>query len=323
MEAVFNERSLEPARARTIGLLDRVAELAESVKALHSIGLPRFLRIAQRVPDTDVGDGFTLRRLCFQAGPHKEARQYLGSLLSKAPFVEALYQRAEGLDAVECRWRETLVLGLGLAALREDLAVSLPKTAGFQEPWIEIALCTISGQNDADAEPITSTVRVVHVGEPAHVDVHSEWIRTRLTAEARSGEELWSERERLLPKLFFGPQAEKQLRSLTGNEAWWPQICRHLRQLNGGALDWRSGPYQPEGALDWSEESEATLKHGVLGPKRDFPVPEGFEPVRFSSHTKIFVGNQRIYFRPIRSGADARVLIGYVGRHLPTARFLG
>lgn len=302
-------------------LLDRVVGLAESVKALHSIGLPRFLRISQLVPDTDLGDGFTLRRLCFQAGPYKEARQYLGSLLSKEPFVEALYRSAEGLGAVECRWRGALVQGLGLAALREDLAVSLPQSEGFQEPRVEITLCRISDQNEAEVEPIISTVLVDHVGDPTQADFHSTWIRTRLTEQAHSGEELWVQRERLFPKLLFGPDAEAQLRALTGNEAWWPQLCRHLRQLNGGALGWRSGPYNPEGALDWSEESKDTLKHGAFGPRRDFPVPAGHESVRFSSHTKIFLGGQRIYFQPCRVAGDAYVLIGYIGRHLPTVKF--
>lgn len=321
MEAVLNERSLEPARAKVNSLLNRVAGLAESVKALHSIGLPRFLRIAQSVPDTDLGEGFTLRRLCFQAGPHKEARQFLGSLLSKAPFVEALYRNAEGPDAVECRWQEALVLGLGLASLREDVAVSLPQTGGFEDPGLEIVVWRISDQDESDAQPIARLVQVAHVGEPAHVDLHSEWIRSRLTEEARSGEEMWSERERLFPKLLFGPGAEKQLRALAGNEAWWPQICRHLRQLNGGALGWQSGTFSPEGTLDWSEESGTTLKHGVFGPRRDFPVPDGFEPVRFSYHTKIFVGNQRIYFHPHRVAGESLVLIGYIGRHLPTVKF--
>ena len=57
------------------------------------------------------------------------------------------------------------------------------------------------------------------------------------------------------------------------------------------------------------------------GPLRDFPVPDGFEPKRWTLHTKFTGGIAgRMYFRPERVNGEAVVLIGYVGPKLSTVR---
>jgi hypothetical protein len=62
----------------------------------------------------------------------------------------------------------------------------------------------------------------------------------------------------------------------------------------------------------------------MYGPQRDFPVPEGFKPRRWSDHTKLSGGaGARLYFHAERTDEQAVVLIGYFGDHLPTVRFGG
>jgi hypothetical protein len=142
-----------------------------------------------------------------------------------------------------------------------------------------------------------------------------------------NGAHLMSRAGELFPRLRFGAKAVEQIAALTGNEPVFHQLFRHLRALDQGAESWRPDTdYAPQGAITWSPESNATLRHRVYGPQRDFAMPEGFEPRRWTNHTKMTGGagaGARLYFHAERTDETAVVLIGYFGDHLPTVRHDG
>lgn len=126
----------------------------------------------------------------------------------------------------------------------------------------------------------------------------------------------------LFPRLRLGTRAVDQIAALTGSEPVFRQLLRHLRALDASATRWPEGEGFEPGGVTYSVESKATLDDGTLGPMRDFPVPEGFEAERWSLHTKLTGGaGARLYFRAVRTGAEAVVLVGYFGDHLPTVRY--
>lgn len=109
-----------------------------------------------------------------------------------------------------------------------------------------------------------------------------EAIRRKVEESVQGGRQLLERASEIFPRLRFGSRAVRQISELTGNETVFYQLFRHLRALDEGAALWEAGAeYSPDGAITWSGESRQTLNHGVYGPPRDFPMPEGFAPRRW------------------------------------------
>lgn len=165
-------------------------------------------------------------------------------------------------------------------------------------------------------------VDVVRLVASRDVDEHQNDLLDALDAAVANGRALLERSPELFPALAFGPEAERAIRELTGNEVSFRQLVRHLRALSRTARAWPGDrPFAPQG-VSWSEESEVTLTHGHYGPMRDFAVAPGFIVGRWSAHTKMTGdGGRRLYFRAQQSDGAMRVAIGYVGPHLPTVKF--
>ena len=110
------------------------------------------------------------------------------------------------------------------------------------------------------------------------------------------------------------PRSDGRLAALSGREACFAQIVRHLHVLSRTALDWQEGEFDPP--LDWSGERALTMK--TYAAQRTFTCPDGAQRV-FEPHSKLHVWNKRIHFFPMRD--TRRVLVGHVGDHLPTTNF--
>ncbi|MGO8673727.1 MAG: hypothetical protein ACLQVD_20510 [Capsulimonadaceae bacterium] len=117
--------------------------------------------------------------------------------------------------------------------------------------------------------------------------------------------------------LEFCVGAISQLRDIKSGDTPLPAILRHLTALNGEAGRWVAGSQFNFDALpDSSPETGPTLEK--YGHARDFACPDGLSR-RFSWHTKLRAFNKRIHFNV---DPDAHtVFIGYIGDHLPTAKY--
>lgn len=177
---------------------------------------------------------------------------------------------------------------------------------------------------DAEEE-FRETVQVYRLVTEDNVHQQSESIKQGIKDSVSDGSQLLERANELFPRLRFGYRAVDQIAALTGNEPVFHQLFRHLRALEQGAAAWMPGTqYSPSEAITWSPESRETLHHRNHGPLRDFPMPDGFTPRRWSNHTKLSGGaGARLYFEAERTDEIAVVLIGYFGAHLPTVRFGG
>jgi hypothetical protein len=89
---------------------------------------------------------------------------------------------------------------------------------------------------------------------------------------------------------------------------------KHLWELQRYAQDWKSGPFDSDQIqCQTSVESTSTLTQ--YGAERTFVYPDGQRRV-FSWHSKITHNAWRIHFYP--SAETRSIIIGYIGRHLPT-----
>ena len=320
MEVILDESSLVPCDDWSPAL--RIKTMASALKALDELGCARVLRTVRAAADQDISQGRGLRGWCFDSG-NREAGLFIALRLGKQPFIDGadgLFSAAEGERAIEGRVRDGTVIGLTFAALTDASALALGSKALPTCTSVAVDLSTL----DVDGE-FQEIIQVCCVVTEEDVHQQSRIIAESVEQAVADGAQLQDRAGELFPRLRFGPKAVQQIAALTGNEPVFYQLFRHLRALDKGVVSWQpEDHYSPGEAISWSRESKATLDHGMYGPQRDFPVPEGFKPRRWSDHTKLSGGaGARLYFHAERTDEQAVVLIGYFGDHLPTVRFGG
>lgn len=318
MEPILNERSLCPARDPRA----RVVALVGLLRELDGLGLAPVLRMVRGASERDLGESRGLRAwLGSMRRPDEiDKARWLGRRLAMAPFIDGsdgLMAQQEGDDAIEATVRGEPALGLGYAALTDQIAVGLYGGPDGDGPRVNVELLRIDSdgteQVETNAVPFCTRTEVLTELQP--------WLDARTFAQLSSGSQLLAQLPAAFPHLRVGSGAERQLRELArGRTPGFDAILRWFAALNRGAAEWGEGSFSPVDGLRWSVESAATLTHAKYGPLRDFPCPEGFAARRFSLHAKL-PSAKRLYFDAEKVDGRGVVLIGYVGHHLDTVRF--
>lgn len=318
MEPILDETSLVPCPSWPPAA--RVLRLARTLQAFDDLGAPRVLRSVRDAADRDIGDGSGLRRWCFDRATDRDAGRLLATRLASQPFIDGdcgLFAAAEGPRAVEAKVSGISVLGAGLAALTDGVIVPLASASRPAGGTLSVTLAYLD-----DAGERSETIEVPAFASAEEVEPQRSMLLERIDRSVADGQVLLARLGDLFPRLRLGTRAVDQIAALTGSEPVFQQLLRHLRALDVSATRWPEGEgFEPAG-VTYSVESKATLDDGTLGPMREFPAPEGFEAERWSLHTKLTGGaGARLYFRAVRTGAEAVVLVGYFGDHLPTVRY--
>lgn len=301
----------------------RIQTMAFTLKALDELGCARVLRSVRAAADLEICEGRGLRQWCFAVGTNRDAGKLIAMRLGKQPFIDGtdgLFVAVEGERAIEGRVLGETVVGLAFAALTGAHAVALGREELSESTSINVDINTLD-----DDHEFQETVSVCRVVTENDVQIQSGLIHRSVENSVADGGQLLERANDLFPRLRFGHRATQQITSLNGSEPVFHQLFRHLRALDLGVKSWRpDSPYSPAESISWNIESGVTLNHGTYGPMRDFPMPNGFTPRRWSNHTKLSGGaGARLYFDPERNGKEAVVLIGYFGNHLPTVKFPG
>jgi hypothetical protein len=321
MEPTLDDASLVACSTPPVG--ERIAQLAGALKALDDLGAPRVLRAVRDAADRDIHGGRGLRTWCFDPSTPRDARLLVAHRLAKAPFLdgpEGLLRQREGeARAVHGTIEGRPTVGGAFVALADGVLVMFSEPSPPARPAM-VQLEVLIEDNTSSTE----SVHVCAVESGAEVQGNATLIVAKIEASVATGAELSDRLGDLFPRLVLGATAKEQLIALGSGSPMLRHVIRHLRALDGAARAWRGGPYAP--GVTWSVESPATLTHGDYGPQREFPTPDGFEPTRWTYHTKLTDG-WRLYFKTSVHGErttsiaeEARVAVGYVGPHLPTVR---
>jgi hypothetical protein len=318
VEPILDETSLAPCQSWPTAV--RVQGLAQTLKAFDGLGTPRVLRSVRDAVDRDIGDGRGLRWWCFHPGTDRDSGRLIAERLARQPFVdgaEGLFATTEGARAVEARLSGVFAFGAGLAALTGGVIVSVANAARPEGGTLSVDMIYLDDEGER-----SESLEVPAFASAAEVEQHRDALLDRLDRSVANGENLLARSDALFPRILFGRTAINQIATLTGKELVFPQLLRHLRVLDLSAATWANGEvFRPRG-VTFSVESGPTLRHGTLGPMRDFPTPEGFGAERWSLHTKLTGGaGARLYFKPARRNEKGVVLIGYFGEHLPTVKY--
>ena len=311
MELYLNELSLTQSAPDRATARAWLLSLQETIQAAVHRGLPSILRTHKNFWEVQFAEGYSVADWLADGTIERERKQRLRNAVSKAPFLETLHEKAEKERGAlaEARWNGLPGLGMGLAAMVGSPVVSLPAPAFLADPLpVVVSYLRDEGETATNEE-------LCNFYSPAVVERRGPWIARRQQEELPSGAEVIRLRAELLDRLDFTDSAIDQLATLTGNEKTFPFVVRHLFALNQRAREWDgTTPFSDGYPFGCSDESKSTL--AMYSEARTFRCPDGDRRV-FGWHSKINYEKWRIHF--IDSPATRRVLIGYIGKHLPIA----
>ncbi len=309
LELVFNELSCEhPAPDR-----DTARMWAESfvltMREVMQRGVKRVVRSTLDLQQLELGPGYHWWDWRKDPAVGRELQQYFLLIATKYPALldEALIEQ----DMYGCEYflDGRKAVGLGTACRMDSLALSMPSSRTWNTPLLVLEvheLCEDEIEQRAED--------VHHASCPEHVrDAHSDWIRRRLESLVEDGTELWHRSRDFFPGLVFCNAVAEQMNGLP--KAALAGVIRGLFHLNDYARDWTSGGFDPKQVrCALSPESPSTMRQ--FAAERTFVCPDG-RRLTFSWHAK--VGPWRVYFD--WSVGPRRLLVGYVGKHLRTAKY--
>ncbi|MDE0401475.1 MAG: hypothetical protein OXL96_27070 [Candidatus Poribacteria bacterium] len=202
--------------------------------------------------------------------------------------------------------------GLGFAYLFCDLALSILSESCWDSPLLKLEI----EQLDPESEELGvhyETVR--HVSRSRHLsEDHAIWIEERIRGTVRTGIELLQRARVLFPNLEFCRGARKQIEDSAASSMPLSSVLEQLFALEKLGNAWVQGEFNYRKIHNASPESPSTMSK--YGDQRRFVCPDGRRRT-FEWHLKSLPSPWRIHI-----WADSRqkkILIGYVGRHLPTA----
>ncbi len=314
MEMVFNELSLRSPASNVEEARQWMTQFISLVIAMTKQGVGRVLRTDPDFQIAKLAPDYSLVNWRNDNEVSREERQFFRALVTKAPYLADLPRIQQTSLASEFfhQGRKSLqpALGLGYAYLLEAVAVSLPSAKRWQHPSIQIEHRWI----EVDESIHSEQVEVKHGCHPDHVTTHQDWITKRLQTSVCDGIDLWERRDSLFPALSFCESVASTIKEFSSGSMALRQVVKRLFELEIYCKNWQAGGFEPDKLpCKVSPESQTTLEQ--YGQERAFICPDGVRRI-FSWHVRLTPGAWRIHFLPEPS--TRRIIIGYIGPHLPT-----
>ena len=241
----------------------------------------------------------------------RDLRNYFLKISTKMRFEQDVSEAIkEQFYLSEFHFHQQEAGGLGLAWLLNTTAVSLP----FEEYWLRTYIPVHRKWLDNTGTEREEDVKVLNLSEMTHVPVVFDELTEKAQAVLRGKPVKLAERKAdCFPHLTFGMDVDSQIAELS------VEILRmtitKLIILDAAVRNWRRERMEKPVLPMVNTESEATMQQ--YGKEREFRSASG-EKTFFRLHAMIGSG-YRIHFQIDNQNKDME--IGYIGKHLPTARF--
>jgi hypothetical protein len=315
MEFVFNELSLEPICDSVYAARERMERFVQVIRAAASFGASKTVRTPRGFRSYPLAPDYVIENwVRDRENVAKGLRDYLLTIATKGPFCEEIWHALSKPEDCECTFNKEAILGLGIAYFNDRPAVGFDGSVYFKDDPVRIDIAYVD-----DDSVCCEQVEVCCMTSLRHVAARESWLKEKceLERQAKDGADLWLRREMIYPNLRFSDSCRGFIEPLSGNDPRLKHIARHLNVLNSCASTWESGAFDPVG-IEWSNESEMTMKSGKLRDERVFKFPDG-ESRCCEPHSKLRGLNLRVHFLGETSENDRSVYVGYIGKHLPTA----
>jgi hypothetical protein len=287
--------------------------LMATTRAAIKLGMSRVLRVDNSLEALLLAPDYPVARWRNDPEVDLESRRWARTILSKSPLLswpQVPPKGFNGLHECDCRCGGHKVVGLGVAFLDDDLAVSLPSIPQWDASYVQVDIDELN----SDGDLVSRAEKVRHASVQANLAAHVPWIKLRNRSKITDGESLVDQAPELLSALVLCESASQSISALTEGSPHLDPIVKRLFDLQEYGGSWTDGPFVPEEIPSKvSVESGATLNK--YGSERTFRCRDGTDRL-FSWHVRLTPGSWRIHFFPLPE--ERRILIGYVGPHLPT-----
>ncbi len=147
-------------------------------------------------------------------------------------MLEALHF---ALESTEYEFAGRQAIGLGLADTFDSLAVSFATVGWDISPVIVIRRELLEDESIDEAE-----VSVRHACSLLHLEALRDWYHDVPHEMAADGDDLWSRREELFPRLRFLPRTEPQLRGLLTGTPQLAAVNLRLWEIQSAVASWQT-----------------------------------------------------------------------------------
>lgn len=312
-QLVFNELSITRPAPTLADARRWMTQLVQTIQMASNAGAERALRSHDALGHHELFSGYPIAKWRNDPDVELEWKAYFRSVTSKAPLlVDVAAEVVDRALGSEYRHDGQLCHGLGAAALLDGLALSFPSDLAWDSAWISIneerLLETATLQSES--------IEVRNCDAPETVKrTHREWLATPETP-ATDGADLWNRRAELFPSLVLCARVEEDLAAIRRGDPRLMQIADRLSLLQRYFSDW-NGTFDKEAiGTKVTPDSGAALEQHA--DQRRFLCPDG-QTRQFSWHARMTPGAWRLYFFP--DPPSRRAWIGYIGRHLQTAKY--
>ncbi|MEH1841807.1 MAG: hypothetical protein V7L20_24430 [Nostoc sp.] len=317
IDLVLNELSLKNLASNKETARQWMSNFINTVKAVKAQGVKVYLRTKDNFHATILAPDYPLRRWLNDKEVDQVEQGFIRNLATGSPFSTNItnldIQDIENNAGLSEFWHQgELAIGLGVAHLLDTIAISFIS----KECWNFSRLELEARRLNENEEVINDILEILHVSRSNDVQEHTEWIQNRIRTGVIDGDDLWERKRELFPNLEFCDAISKQLRNIRVGQLELQPVVKTLLELEKCSNKWKKGYFNLDDyPIDESGESEGTLNK--YGRERTFLCTDGKERL-FDRHIKLRFCNWQIHFFAVKPG---QVIIGYVGRHLPTVKY--
>ncbi|QFS47339.1 hypothetical protein [Nostoc sphaeroides] len=321
-DLILNELSLRNPAPNEQVAQQRMSELIKTIKAVKAQGVKVSLRTKEDFHTIILAPNYPLRHWLNDAD--QVERLFIKTLATKAPFSTnianpEIQEIENNVSLSEFRHQGEIAIGLGIAYVLNTITINtIAISLLSQECWDSNHVKLEFRCLDEYGEMISKIVEIIHASRSSHVQEHTSLIQQhqeRIYQNVSDGLEVWNRREELFPNLEFCDVVRKQLEDIRTGQLELQPVVSILFELHKCSKDWNNGYFNLDGySVEESGESKPTLDKYFK--ERTFRCPDGKDRL-FDRHIKLRFCNWRIHFFAVKPG---QVIIGYVGRHLPTVK---
>jgi hypothetical protein len=313
VEMVFNELSSVNLANNKFEARDLMSKLVMTLQAATKIGVSRSLTTQKEINSLELAPEYYIVNWRNDQDVDVVLRRIFRSLNYRSlDGVDTISDIQSQFNLVDVYFNGQKSEGLRFAAITQSIAISLASSPEWDKSTLLLDLEEI----EPDCEIVSIKIKIKHASSKQHIEKITPWIREQISSDIEDGRQLWLDRSKLFDRIDFCDCVEKQLIDILAGDPKLIHIVNIFSTLNQKCQSWDVGSLSLEG-LNVSGESESTMNNSNFRKKRIFRCPDGQERV-FDPHIKLKFCNWRIHFLAETPG---RVIIGYVGTHLPTTKY--
>ena len=312
----FRERDQPCAAANRAEACIWMSTFVRTLAELASINPSRILRTLEEFSYQELAPDYSVVQWRNDRQVNRDERELFRLYTTKSPLLndvlEQIVQRERGCEA---KFEGIEAKGLLVAFLLDSLSVSLPSDPAWQTARLSVSILEL----DEGGDPILTDEIILHAASPECVRELAPLFEVRIRDHAASGRDIVEHKGMLLPKLRFCGNVEETLIGMGPNDPGFAWVRRSLLELNDHCRTWVEGEFR-HSMLRGSPapESQSVDDNDDLRRLRLFACADGKERY-FRWHMKNKSLNLRLHYFP--KNDEHIVLIGYIGPHLPTARY--